>query len=46
MQSHFCEIKGDGKGYYQFRVKNKIMNHSYVFTFETTTSWQTGKYSH
>ena len=34
-------LKGDGKPY-QFRVKDKRYNrYSFIFTFETTTDWQT-----
>lgn len=36
-------LKGDGKKY-QFRVKtNRNDSHSYVFSFQTTTHWQTIK---
>ncbi len=35
------KIRGDGKAY-QFRVKtNRYDYHSYIFTFQTTTEWQT-----
>lgn len=34
-------LKGDGKKY-QFRVKSKRTNYySYIYTFQTTTEWQT-----
>ncbi len=35
------KIKGDGKAY-QFRVKRSRNDyHSYIYTFQTTTDWQT-----
>lgn len=39
---HICiHIKGDGKKY-QFRVKmHQTDTHSYVYSFETNTNWQT-----
>tara|TARA_R110001592_G_scaffold13718_12_gene62743 strand:+ start:2535 stop:3035 length:501 start_codon:yes stop_codon:yes gene_type:complete len=35
------KIKGDGKAY-QFRAKkNQYDSHSYIYTFQTTSDWQT-----